>query len=399
MRRTATSMEKAKLAPLQQLPPETILSIVEQLEDSDLAALSQVNQKISFQAGYVLSRRKLAKELAQSVEAGDIKRIQDALNSGADIDSLHKYEGKNDGEEYTYTPLQLAAHCGRMDAGEYLLDAGAQVDLANPEDDTAFHVAIDVKDLEMAKLLHERGANANRRNKDGYTPLHFAVLGDDLDLLLFLLRDCAADANVKSKREETPFMLAGCEGKMTMLMELACSVNCINEPDGQGRTALYYAVEHESKFLVKKLLDRNATVDQNPHEIDTCPLALAVRTRSVLSDDLEIFRLLHQGGGDLNKAYAGDGRTILHLAAADNRLDIVEYVLQQGVDPDQLDSDGNSALIIAVISDKPSMVKLLCENGATAHHENIFGRSALDIAEERKYHNIVAMLNQGANCH
>lgn len=61
----------------------------------------------------------------------------------------------------------------------------------------------------------------------------------------------------------------------------------------------------------------------------TSAFALAVSSKW---NSVEIIRLLYNGGGDIGYEYPDRGRTELHLAADEGRLDIVEYLFQKGVD-------------------------------------------------------------------
>ena len=74
--------------------------------------------------------------------------------------------------------LFAAAYFGDVLAAESILDGGFDVNAVNPADpnkNTALHLAAVTNDAEMAELLLERGANFNARNADWATPLDIAV--------------------------------------------------------------------------------------------------------------------------------------------------------------------------------------------------------------------------------
>ena len=83
------------------------------------------------------------------------------LEGGAEINSTDA-----DGS----TPLMVAAHNGHTVATRQLLEAGAQPNLADKNGETALHHACSAGD-EVVAALAEGGADLNRTDNDGLTPL------------------------------------------------------------------------------------------------------------------------------------------------------------------------------------------------------------------------------------
>eukprot|EP00742_Colponemidia_sp_Colp-10_P022822 GILJ01027052.1.p1 GENE.GILJ01027052.1~~GILJ01027052.1.p1 ORF type:complete len:291 (-),score=26.38 GILJ01027052.1:14-886(-) len=75
--------------------------------------------------------------------------------------------------EVPLTPLMLATFCGRLDAMEDLITAGATVQRNNAE--TALHIAAQQNNPEAISLLVACGADANALDDYGYSPLLAAV--------------------------------------------------------------------------------------------------------------------------------------------------------------------------------------------------------------------------------
>jgi cytohesin len=73
------------------------------------------------------------------------------------------------------TPLLFAAREGCADCVRALLDGGADPDFANPKNVTALFLAIDNAHMDTAKLLIEAGANVDKWDWWGRTPLYAAV--------------------------------------------------------------------------------------------------------------------------------------------------------------------------------------------------------------------------------
>eukprot|EP00005_Dracoamoeba_jomungandri_P006016 CAMPEP_0174262352 /NCGR_PEP_ID=MMETSP0439-20130205/12924_1 /TAXON_ID=0 /ORGANISM="Stereomyxa ramosa, Strain Chinc5" /LENGTH=315 /DNA_ID=CAMNT_0015347047 /DNA_START=80 /DNA_END=1027 /DNA_ORIENTATION=+ len=89
----------------------------------------------------------------------------------------------------------------------------------------------------------------------------------------------------------------------------------------------------------------------------------------------------------------------LHFAAALGNLDIVEFLLENGVDKNLRDKDGNTALMWVIASDKKTeIMEALVDHGASLNAQNFAGETALSIAvkfgltEKVRY-----LLNSGAS--
>lgn len=120
--------------------------------------------------------------------------------------------------------------------------------------------------------------------------------------------------------------------------------------------------------------------------------------------DLVISALLHFGA-DLNypraEGYGLDGETLLHVAAKTGALDVLEWLLQQGVDCNQLTSiQRKLPLMCAVERNQLEAAMILLRYGAVVHHQDAQGNSVMHYAA--KYASVVltqALLICGAPIH
>ncbi|KIN98292.1 hypothetical protein M404DRAFT_1005434 [Pisolithus tinctorius Marx 270] len=88
---------------------------------------------------------------------------------------------------------------------EYLVQSGAPLDVPDIAGHTALHHACtppDIK-LQFAKLLLQRGANANSQNRYGEVPLFFALQGGDAELT-DLLMEHGAKMDVEDANGDSP---------------------------------------------------------------------------------------------------------------------------------------------------------------------------------------------------
>jgi ankyrin repeat protein len=74
-----------------------------------------------------------------------------------------------------YTPLLFAAREGDLETAKLLLDKGAKVNWASPEDGTALIIASAGGYEQLAMFLLDRGADPNVVDASGIAPLHYAM--------------------------------------------------------------------------------------------------------------------------------------------------------------------------------------------------------------------------------
>jgi ankyrin repeat protein len=93
--------------------------------------------------------------------------------------------------------LLAAVRTGQTGAARALLDAGASMDETDASDASALDRAVMSNQLELTRLLIERGANVNRVGRSGMTPLLYAAsidFGDSKMIELLLKSGARPDA-------------------------------------------------------------------------------------------------------------------------------------------------------------------------------------------------------------
>ena len=156
---------------------------------------------------------------AAAMDHADTVRV--LLARGAD---LHAKDWNND------TALAQAALTGSTEPTKILLDAGADIHARGDHGFTAFLYAAFSGHYECARILLERGADINEQDEDGYTGLMLLAkytkdshlgLKENIKQKMFssltgvdriqtarLLLDKGADVNIKNKAGKTALMLA-----------------------------------------------------------------------------------------------------------------------------------------------------------------------------------------------
>jgi ankyrin len=113
-----------------------------------------------------------------------------------------------------YTPFQLAIMFGRLSVVDWLLDHGADANMRNPDGLTPLHFAIigvtrEAKQkIRIMESLLKRGTRVDSTDKTkGMTPLHMAAAKYETAVVEFLLRN-GADPLRRTKDGRTPMQLA-----------------------------------------------------------------------------------------------------------------------------------------------------------------------------------------------
>lgn len=127
-----------------------------------------------------------------AVEDGDLERCRTLIASGY---SVHFRDSS------FWTPLHYAAWTGRLEIAQLLLDTGAHIDAEDYEKKSPLFWVVQKGQQNratMAKFLLEQGADPNRSDDRRWTPLHVAANLENIDLCRILLDAGALD----TKRDE-----------------------------------------------------------------------------------------------------------------------------------------------------------------------------------------------------
>ena len=247
------------------------------------------------------------------------------------------YEGDPEGGVYAiqggFTPLQLAARIGDIASAKLLLAAGADINDktavgmsvlvtaafsgqrefavfaldqgANPSGDdagySALHSAVLRRDIELAKVLVQRGANVNARQRAGSpsrryntfafdkfmvgaTPYVLATRSAQLDMMTLLVAS-GADVNAALDDGTSPVMTAAqrirgirvSEKQSLSAIELALQQGSkIDTSDREGDTALHIAAARRQDTVIEFLVGKGADVNAKNKAGET-PLATVLK--------------------------------------------------------------------------------------------------------------------------
>ncbi len=255
------------------------------------------------------------------------------------------------------TPLHYAAAHGQTGIVEFLVKKGAVVDARDFAGNTPLHKALENGQLKTAAVLIKLGADVNLRDFNNNTALHLAMTSPHPEQAARLLLEHKADPNLKNNFGNTPLHLVVSlnlsDSLLKLLLEHGADINARNK---MGETPLFDAVQRKEKALALALRLAGANIFA-VNNADLSPVRLAVRMgQEVLSWLVDKSNI---GVQDDN------GNTALHLAVmAGNYLDSVNYLLQQGADPNVRNKQGQSPLHLAIAQGNLQEAQLLLAKGA-----------------------------------
>lgn len=188
--------------------------------------------------------------------------------------------------------------------------------------------------------------NINASDMEGYTSLHRAIVNNDLNTVMELLKNENIDVNSKLGIEvsidgwylggATPLILASYLGYtdiVNALIEKGVDVKAKDDVD--GCMAIHLAAANGKNDVINILLDVDASNINDVDNRGNTPLHWAS-----MKDRADTVSLLIENGADI-EAKDIDNWTALHYAAAFASLQTVEALVDNGADKNSLTKDGN----------------------------------------------------------
>jgi uncharacterized protein len=252
------------------------------------------------------------------------------------------------------TPLLYAAREGCLDCAKYLADAGADLNLADPEQVSPLLLAVLNGHFDLAAYFIQKGANPGKWDWYGRTPLYAAV---DLNTLPRGGRpDQPSLDNTTSLQIIEQLLAAGANPNPQL--KLAPPFRNIGNDRGLdglltiGTTPLLRAAKALDAPAIKILLEKGGNLSlANTRGITPFMAAAGLGstdadTRGIyITDDvqqrsIESLKLLLAAGADINAKDGTRGLTPLHEAARWGWNDVVRFLVDHGADLQAKDNRG-----------------------------------------------------------
>lgn len=275
----------------------------------------------------------------------------------------------NDGQ----TPLHFAAIMGHSGIAKYLLENSAQTNVQDSSGATPLHEAVRYGHTDIVKLLLDSGANINAEDNLGKTPILIIMPENSRSDIYTMLLAYKADVTHKDMYGDTILHTAAMINlPLSILQSITAAGADVNARNKDGVTPLSLALEQHLNNYVQFFAEKGADINSMDKNGNT-PLILALRG----SDDMLQMVVNRKNCSEHDSA----GNTPLHVAILqDASLQKIQYILSLTDDVNARNSDGNSALSLAVGMNKQKLGELLLAKDADIFSANNKNYSPLRMA-------------------
>lgn len=296
----------------------------------------------------------------KKVDAGDLFFINLLANRKLGALAQRILNRKDD---HGYTPLNNAIINKPIEVVQALIDAGADINLANNRKETPLHIAVKNKRFDVLKTLVKCNPLIGKQDCCGRTPLFLAVKSecfDAVDILINESEGVCLDSETNNGR--TPLFIAAAENYPGIVKELIEAGADIDHQANNGATPLCVAAQegHNEivEFLVKKRANKSLAWGER---IYLKPIHMAAQ-----NGHLDVIKTLLANSDDKDGS-ASDGQTPLYIAAKYGELEVVEHLIHIKANIEiaaREDDDILTPLLIAAKEGHAKVVKALVMAGA-----------------------------------
>ena len=259
-----------------------------------------------------------AGEIHNAAIKGDLNQVKSILSANPDLLDTKNSKG--------FTPLHSAISKGKKTVAVYLIDQGANINAKNKNGLPPLFQALDLGKTGIAKILIRKGANLNFRGYRRRTILHMAARSGNV-VIIKLLLEKGAEINAKDSKGSTPIdlaLLSANEKAACFLKQKGGILNTVDTEKDEFRVLLNRAINRGQTELVGVMVDFSKKPD--------------------LSNET--------------------GITLLHRAAAIDKKEIVQLLLEKGVNINEKDTKGRTPLYMAKKYGHNNLAEFLIANSA-----------------------------------
>ena len=249
-----------------------------------------------------------------------------------------------------------ASASGNVEVLQHLVEQGIDVKARNYDGCSMLHDAAYFGRLDMVRYLCDMYPDLTQViSKSGYSPAHAAALGGNVDLMKYLLSS-SGEQNVVSHDDSTLLHEAAYSGQLKMVQFL-CSTypEMMHLKTKNSFTPCHYAVQEGNEevtlFLLGEMCDANVLTGDN----ETFLHIAAYNGR------LGMVKYFAREFPELLDMVDSSGASVLHANARGGNVETMLYLLELGLDPTLLSENGSTLLHLAAYDGRLEMVQLLCE--------------------------------------
>nr|XP_042907958.1 uncharacterized protein LOC107440007 [Parasteatoda tepidariorum] len=310
------------------------------------------------------------------------------------------------------TPLSLSIGLGYFGIADKLLSKEADIYIVDKRGDTLLHKCASISDicnflfndyeknnkekynelvsnsngLDIFDRLVKMGADIEKENKNGHTPLHVACLFGNIPIVQYLIKN-SADPNMVDKIRFSPLHFATYGNHLEVVKIILESRKCsLNSKTFEGDTALCIASSNNYTDMTKVLIKNGADVN------DGDPLFKALMQGH---QDICVI-LLQNKSTDIERQFKDKSGKFLQIASIKGLERVVSSFLEKKKFSKSVDM--NECLLFAIQWASEDIVTLFLNHGADMNFAFENQKTPLHLAVERDHSKIIkVLLERGAD--
>ena len=310
----------------------------------------------------------------EPIDRLDESGLRKIVNSGIHLNIIHELREQ--------TPLICAINNNWLKGVKIMIEAGVDVNQDIGPEVNPLLCAVYKNNVEIVEILLKNGADKNGI-KSLYTPLNVSIAEGKICIAQALIQR-GADVNY-CKGDYTPLMYACAYNNLHLvkiLIAAGSDPNIVKMPsialsryDFEDKiTALVVAAERGCLDIFEYLLPLTIDEEQKTLAYESLPEGILDREKQnnviylklfkcARYNDVQVMEKLIDHGVDINQFLEG-GENALHIASRFGNLDIVNLLIKFGANLNILSLSGSYAMKIATINNHPDIVTSLIKAGA-----------------------------------
>ncbi len=321
----------------------------------------------------------------------DIREIENKINEGHSPTAMTEFSF----DATVYAILEN----NPTETIKYLLTQGNDIDKITHDGRTYLMWASYKGNLELMKYLVTAGARQDVIDQHGYSLLMFPASTGQSNIAMYdyMINELGIDIQNERDRSGRNALLAYAASLQDFeVVDYMISKGLdINSTDDDGNGIFHYAALTGEASIMETLADTygvNTAANTATNE-NAIIFASRKSTRSGVTTPLSFYQFL-AGEYDLDPAITPDnGVTALHnIASRSKDIETFRWFIEQGVDPNAVDNQGNNVLVNAAGRATPEIMDYLTGLTTDINHQNKEGISALTQAVRNNTTDVIRQL-------
>src|SRR5690554_998225 len=215
--------------------------------------------------------------------------------------------------------------------------------------------------------------NINFKDENGKSLLHFAVLGNAYEVIEELIRR-GIDVNLVDNFGESAFFDAARKAKLQIAKLLIINKANLNLANNLGERPIHLAASKGDRRFIDLLIEAKASLDAKTND-NLYPVHYAI-----LNGQIDVIKHLLNNSNQSFLMLDENNNNLLHYAAKTSNDLLIYFLISEGINPNQLNSNFESPLFNAVRFGTKETVNALLNNDSYIGIKNKNRETPIDFA-------------------